>query len=100
MKVQLLYFPECPNFAGARAALRRVLTQLGLPAAFDEVDVSAPDAVPELRGWGSPTILVDGRDVAAEPAAPGTSSCRLYPNRIGRPSDEQIAIALRAAKPR
>jgi hypothetical protein len=33
-------------------------------------------------------------------AAQGTQSCRLYANRIGRPTDEEIARALRAAKER
>src|SRR5688572_8698272 len=98
MKVQLLYLAGCPHFAGARAALRRVLGQLGLPVAFDEVDLSAPAASPETLGWGSPTILVDGTDVAGESAMHGEPSCRIYANAIGRPTDEQIASALRAPR--
>jgi hypothetical protein len=98
VKVQLLYVRDCPHLAGARSALQRVLAQLGLPVAFDEVELGAPDAPPETRGWGSPTILVDERDVAGETAMHGEPRCRVYGNPIGRPTDEQIASALRAAR--
>ncbi len=64
MKVQLLSFPGCPNAEQAREALRRSLAAASLPPTFEEVDVTAPGAPEHLRQWGSPTILVDGRDVA------------------------------------
>ena len=43
----------------------------------------APHAPEPLRGWGSPTILVDGVDVAGQ-LAPTATSCRLYANADGR----------------
>jgi hypothetical protein len=95
MKVQLLSFPGCPNAAGAREALRRSLAKAGLPPAFEEVDVTAPDTPEHLRQWGSPTILVDGRDVAGE--APMGPSCRIYRaggGERGVPPDALIARAL------
>jgi mercuric ion transport protein len=103
MKVQLLFFPDCPNADPARAALRRALAAAGLPDAFEEIDVTAPKTPEPLRAWGSPTILVDGRDVAgADPTGP---SCRLYMapdgRRTGVPPDVLIREALhRATEPR
>jgi hypothetical protein len=77
MRVQLLYFPGCPNVELARQALRRALEACRLPIDVEEVDVSAPHTPEPLRGWGSPTILIDGADVAGQ--APGSgASCRLY----------------------
>lgn len=77
MKIQLLSFPGCPNADVAREALRHALHQVGLPPQFDDVDVSAPDTPEPLKGWGSPTILVNGSDVAGETRSINPS-CRLY----------------------
>lgn len=76
--IELLYFPGCPNVAPARVQLQRTLIQAGLPAQWEEHDVSADDAPLHTRGYGSPTILVDGRDVSGGSPTEG-SACRLYP---------------------
>lgn len=97
MKIQLLSFPGCPNVAAARQTLRRCLAAAGLPQDFEEVDVTAPETAPQWRRWGSPTILVNGADVAGE--MPAGVCCRLYPDAggYGGPSDEMIRRALDAA---
>ena len=41
-----------------------------------ELDVTAPTTPEHLRHWGSPTILVDGTDVAH--GSPTGASCRVY----------------------
>lgn len=103
MKVQLLYFPGCPNADGARAALRRSLDALRLRVAIEEIDVTAAGAPPGLRDWGSPTILIDGVDVGGE-REPTGASCRLYavgadPESRGVPGDALIRAALERARP-
>jgi len=95
MRIQLLTFPGCPNAEGAREALRRSIAAVDLPPGFEEVDVTDPATPDDLRNWGSPTILVDGRDVTG--GAPTGTSCRLYPKSAdGRrvPPDEVIRGAL------
>jgi mercuric ion transport protein len=89
--VQLLHFPGCPHVDAARAALRAA----GI--SFDEVDVTAPGTPAALRNWGSPTILVDGRDVAGSPQPTGLS-CRLYSSGDA-PSVEMLHRALRHREP-
>ncbi len=75
--VELLYFPNCPNIADAREQVRRALTTVGIAPVWDEFDMTADDAPAHARGYGSPTVLVDGRDVTG--AAPGGGpSCRIY----------------------
>lgn len=96
MKVQLLYFDGCPSHEAAGAALERCLVALDLEPTFDRVDGS-PDVSPALAAWGSPTIIVDGNDVAGEQSASAGRSCRIYPGGSGRPTDAQILAALRAA---
>jgi hypothetical protein len=94
MKVQLLYFSGCPHVEGAREVLHRLLGDL----AVEEIDTGAPHAPEHLRGWGSPTILVDGVDVAG--GEPDGSCCRLYPDGSTRgvPSDDAIRAALARAR--
>ena len=77
MIVQLLYFPGCPNVDAARASLRAILGEAKEPVEVVEIDVTAEATPEEFRCWGSPTILVDGKDVAG--GAPSGTSCRLYP---------------------
>lgn len=87
MRVQLLYFDECPNVDRARAALRDAMAAEHVDLAVEEIDVESPDAPDFARGWGSPTILIDGADVTGADRSTG-SACRLY--KDGAPSIELI----------
>src|SRR5688572_2254909 len=98
--VELLYFPDCPNVGAARERLRRAFAVLGLPPQWTEVDVTSDTAPVHTREYGSPSILVDGRDVTG--AAPsGGTSCRVYTgsDEPGVPPLDVIVAALRAAPP-
>jgi mercuric ion transport protein len=100
LKIQLITFAGCPNAAAARAVIERALSEAGIAARIEEIDTSAADAPPALREWGSPTILVNGIDVAGgtEPTGP---SCRLYRDPMGgaraAPPDELLMSALKRA---
>jgi hypothetical protein len=90
VKIQLLYFPGCPHVDASRAALREALAAEQIAVGVEEIDVAHPDAPAWVRAWGSPTILIDGRDVAGQ-RAPSTSTgvaCRLYGG--GAPPVEHI----------
>ena len=100
MLVQLLYFPDCPNVETARRTLQEALSSLEDVPPVAEIDVTDPSAPSELRSWGSPTILIDGADVAG--GDPSESCCRLYPtseNR-GAPSLALVEAALGRARRR
>lgn len=100
-EVTLVYHPACPNVAQARANLRCALAEVGLPLHWREHDRSAPDTPAELSGYGSPTVLVAGRDVCSEEPAGEGASCRLYDGGregfVGVPPVAAIAEALRQA---
>ena len=99
MKVQLVFFDGCPNAKAAREALTRALEAEGMAVEFEEFDSQSESAPADLRGWGSPTVLINGVDVTGE-RIPNGSSCRLYqnPDNKGVPSDESIRRALRAGQ--
>jgi hypothetical protein len=101
MKIQLLYFPGCPNVEATREVLRRSLRACGVPSPFEEIDITAPETPEPLRAWGSPTILVEGQDIAGE--RPAGSSCRLYRGapgpRPGVPPEAMIRAAIERSRP-
>lgn len=98
--VELIYDQGCPNVAAARTELLRAFARAGVTARWREWDVSRADAPAHTRGYGSPTILVNGADVSgAEPA--GTDvCCRVYlgagDGARGVPRLEDMVAALRA----
>jgi mercuric ion transport protein len=100
--VVLLYETSCPNVPEARSNLLRAFSDANIAASFREVDLHAVDTPAEWRTFGSPTILVDGRDVAGAAPAAG-STCRLYEvdgRLTGAPSVDRIAAGLRGATKR
>src|SRR5688500_4780754 len=95
MKIQLLYFEGCPNLEPARDALRDALAAERLDLQVEEIDVEAPGAPEWARGWGSPTILIDGTDLTGATRSTG-ASCRLY--KGGTPAVEEIRARIVAAR--
>lgn len=99
-RVELIYDADCPNIDAARSALLRGMAEAGLPPAWTEWDRRAPASPPHARHYGSPTILVDGRDVAGAEPGPGADACRVYEHEPGGlngvPPVERIAAALRS----
>jgi mercuric ion transport protein len=96
MKLQLLTFPGCPNADAARAAAREAIARISPRPEFEEIDLAAPDTAESLRGWASPTILVNGADLEGQRQQNAGAGCRLYADRSGAPSADQIEQRLRA----
>ncbi len=100
--VELLVAPDCPNVPAARTELRRAMRKAGLRPAWTEFDVTSAEAPEHVLGFGSPTILVDGRDVSGAAPSQGTASCRVYLGSAvrGVPALETIVRALAAGDAR
>lgn len=99
--IEFIYDRDCPNVEGARAALRDALLTLKREAMWREWDRADEHAPEYVRAYGSPTILVNGKDIAGMP--PGdASACRIYRNDKGNtrgvPDTQLILAALRGAK--
>lgn len=112
MTVELIYDCDCPNVIDTRANLLEALAISSREVRWTEWEISAPDSPDHVRGYGSPTILVDGRDVAGHAADERGQAlqpeehraCRLYQTEEGRfsgvPSVRQIANALAVGEKR
>ncbi len=98
MNVELIYDQSCPNVEATRAALLRAFAKLGRPPRWTEWERSAPDSPAYARTHGSPTILVDGQDIAR--GKPSGESCRIYLGAMGTlggvpPLDEIVDALIR-----
>ena len=96
--VELIIDRGCPNVEAARAELRRALSDLELPLRWQEWDRESAEAPSYAREYGSPTVLVDGRDVVGDGTEADANCCRVYLGGDGRirgaPSAEEIRDAL------
>jgi hypothetical protein len=75
-RVELIYDLNCPNVAQARRVLLKAFAAAGIRPQWIEWDRSSPSSPGYVRGFGSPAVLVDGRDAAgAKPQRGGLLPC-------------------------
>ena len=74
MTVEFIYDPDCPNVAEARAQLLRAFSETGISPRWVEWNRDSAEAPANARGFGSPTLLVNGRDVAEQRCTHGNAS--------------------------
>ena len=102
-RVELIYDTDCPNVARTRSLLIQAFAQSGVSARWREWERGAPESPEYARSYGSPTILVDGEDVAGSAPDAETRSCRVYNDACGKlsrtPPLEIICSALLSASP-
>jgi hypothetical protein len=102
MKVEVLYVAECPSHPAAVNLVREVLNSEGVVAEVREVLVRDDSMATDLAFSGSPTIRINGSDIAGEysQAKASALSCRLYPGstEIGLPPIEIVRRAVVKAR--
>jgi hypothetical protein len=98
-RVELLWWEGCPSTARAREQLKAAMAEAGLdPGALVETEVTSEREAGERAFVGSPTIRIDGRDVAPPPEGePAGLTCRVYRRRDGRFSPLPDAADVRDA---
>lgn len=95
--IELLVVPDCPNQAPAATLLRAVLDDLDLAGQPVRTSIIASAAEAKLRGFlGSPTFLVDGVDLFADPDRQPALACRMYQTQAGRAGLPELATLRRA----
>jgi hypothetical protein len=97
MRIEVLYFSACPNYAPALARLKSVLLQEELTADIAEIEIKDESSAPAWQFFGSPTIRVDGLDIDPNSRVEAGTwlACRRYVG--GLPSEEMIRAALKKA---
>ena len=78
MTVEILYFQGCPSLDSTRAMVERVALEWDAQVVLVDVE-RTPESI-EGGFRGSPTVLVDGRDIEpdAQPASGRELCCRRF----------------------
>jgi hypothetical protein len=98
--VQLLYFPDCPNYQPTRELIEQTGSELGIELDLELIAIGGEESAHRLRFLGSPTVRVDGDDIEAD-ARDRTDvalSCRIYRSERGArgyPDRDLLRTALR-----
>ncbi|GBD03991.1 hypothetical protein HRbin19_01297 [bacterium HR19] len=82
-KIELRYWKDCPSWPIAIERLKEIINELksqGHEIELTLYEVRTDEEAEELRFPGSPTILVDGKDIDEEGARqnPVGLTCRVY----------------------
>lgn len=104
MRVEVLYVAGCPSHSPAVKLVRDVLAAEEIATEIQEVLVSDEQMAAELKFLGSPSIRINGQDVARACHASQSFglTCRLYleSKHIGLPRAELVHAAVREAQQR
>ena len=101
MHIDFFYFEECPSHEQALERLRKVAAEEGVEADISVVEVRTEEQALDLEFAGSPTILVEGRDISPHLELPNYAlTCRAYQLEDGRisplPSEAMIRRTIKA----
>jgi hypothetical protein len=98
-RVEFLWWDECPSWERALDGLRAAMVEAELdPGTIEMRRISSEEEAGAERFPGSPTIRVEGADVAEQPGEPQYGlTCRVYRRRDGRVSPLPDPLDVRAA---
>src|SRR5438552_14888192 len=103
-EIQLLWWEGCPSTERARGELEEAIRDVGLAVDVRMREIRTDEEARDGDFKGSPTILIDGADVAPAPGERAGLSCRVYRRRDGRisptPDPDDLREALRRAAER
>jgi hypothetical protein len=98
MKIELLYFDDCPSYKTAMDVLREALSAEGRSDPIELIEIKTEADVQRWKFIGSPTIRIDGID----PFDQGTSNfgleCRVFntpDGLIGWPTKQMLIDAIK-----
>ena len=76
-KVEFIYDLECPNVSATREELLKAFSQAKIQAKWQEWDRNSNDSPEYARKYGSPTILINGKDLGGSKEN-DANCCRVY----------------------
>ena len=97
MKVQLLYFDDCPNYGRTLELIESVAEELGTSIEVECIRIDSAEEAVRRRFVGSPSVRVEGEDVDPEvrDSRDFGMACRRY-GESGVPPRDLIRAALRS----
>ena len=104
MRVDFLYYEDCPSHEDALEMLRRLMAEEGIASDVIITKVETEEQAQALHFVGSPTIRINGQDVVpVGKDARFRLTCRAYTTPEGRigplPPESAVRRALKQAQP-
>lgn len=99
MKIELLYFDDCPSWRTGLDHLRSALSDTGIDETVELIRVETDEEAEAWQFQGSPTIRVNGRDIFPTGHDNYALGCRVYQTPDGMrgwPTVEMIKDAIAA----
>lgn len=101
VKVELLVTPDCPHAESAEVWVRGTLQRLAPGASYTRTVVRDSEEAERRAFPGSPTVRVNGVDLAGPDPGPPAYACRIYEGGQNMPPGWLLEAALlRALRPR
>ncbi len=97
MRIELLYYPECPSHERALELIQQALRDEGLQAEINIIRVETQEQADAYHFIGSPTIRINGRELQPQPNLPYRLTCRTFVHEDGRLSPVPSLTMLREA---
>ena len=100
LRIDFLYWRECPSHSKAWQRLHKVLGAMGLRADVHRIEVKTEAEADRYQFPGSPTLRINGRDMDSAGAReqPFGLTCRIYHDPAGRviplPTEDLIREAI------
>jgi len=100
-RIEFFYWADCPSHERALALLRQVMAEEAIQAPVEIVEIKTEAEAEHHQFYGSPTIHMNGSDIAplTEYSVQPSLTCRAYRRADGRisplPPRELIVAALR-----
>jgi len=97
VKIEFLYFKECPGYQSALSLLEQVLLENRIHAPIEKIEITTQELAIQQRFMGSPSIRINGRDIEGrEEASEYCLKCRIYPDTgSGVPSKTTLNNAVK-----
>lgn len=83
MRIDLLYFDDCPSWQAGLQNLKTALAGEGIGAEVRRIPVEDPEQAARLRFLGSPSFQINGADLWPEDRQHYSLSCRVYATPAG-----------------
>lgn len=97
MRIELLYYPECPSHERALELIHEALASEGVSAEVEVIRIDTQEQAETHRFIGSPTIRINGRELQPQPHLPYRLTCRTFQHEDGRLSPVPSLSMLREA---
>jgi len=100
MRVEFLYFEDCPGHKPALALLERMLLESDITASIEKIEITSQELAMQHRFLGSPSIRINDKDIEGrEESSEYGLKCRIYPETgSGIPSEAVLRRALQGAE--